>query len=115
MSNRRFRAGVGLFLCVAAILAQAGLAQAGIIRAVEPVTFTVRFPSPSNHLAEVQAVYPTEGQRAIQLMMPTWTPGFYRVENYAGKIQEFSARTVSGADLPVDQPKTNRWRVQTRG
>jgi predicted metalloprotease with PDZ domain len=111
MSNRRFRAGVGAFLfCVAGIFV-----QAGVVRAIEPVTFTIRFPWPSNHVAEVQAVYPTDGRPAIELMMPTWTPGFYRVENYAGKVQEFSASTSSGTRLPVEQPKTNRWRIQTRG
>src|SRR5262245_14230266 len=49
-------------LCVAALLV---LTQ--VSRAVEPVVFTVSFPSPSNHVAEVRATYPTDGRPAIEL------------------------------------------------
>jgi predicted metalloprotease with PDZ domain len=111
MSIRRSCTAVGPFLLFVAGI----FVHAAIVRAIEPVVFTVSFPSPSNHIAEVQAVYPTDGRPVIELIMPTWTPGFYRVENYAGKIQEFAARTTSGAQLPVEQPKTNRWRIKTRG
>jgi predicted metalloprotease with PDZ domain len=89
--------------------------RAGPAPAVEPITFTVRFPAPDKHIAEVEASYPTDGRESIELMLPIWTPGFYRVENYAGQVQDLSARTPDRQALTVEQPKKNRWTVQTGG
>src|SRR5262245_27025569 len=69
--------------------------------AVEPITYTVRFPAPDQHVAEVEASYPTDGRASLELMMPIWTPGFYRVENYAGQVQGLSARTPDRRPLQV--------------
>jgi predicted metalloprotease with PDZ domain len=83
--------------------------------ALEPIVYTVKFPEPAKHYALVEAVVPTGKQAAVELMMPVWTPGFYRVENYAGKVDNLSARTPEGKMLPVEQPRKNRWRVQVGG
>lgn len=83
--------------------------------AVESITFTVRFPAPDKHVAEVEAIYPTDGRQSVELMMPVWTPGFYRVENYADKVQDLTAKTPDGEALKVEQPKKNRWTVPTAG
>src|SRR5262249_13820983 len=72
---------------------------------VEPITYTVRFPAPDRHLAEVEASYPTDGRASLELMMPTWTPGFYRVENYAGQVRDLAARTPDRQALAVAQPR----------
>ncbi|HXY35739.1 MAG TPA: GYF domain-containing protein [Planctomycetaceae bacterium] len=82
---------------------------------LEPIRFTVRFPSPSKHLAEVEARYPTEGRESVELMMPIWTPGYYHVENFARHVLGLSARTPDGRTLAVKQPRKNRWTVETGG
>jgi predicted metalloprotease with PDZ domain len=89
--------------------------RAGFAQTYEPITYTVKFPAPDQHRAEVEAIYPTEGRAAIELMMPVWTPGFYRVENYAGKVLDLAARTSEGKTLKVEQPKRNRWIISTSG
>jgi Peptidase M61 N-terminal domain len=61
-----------------AALTLSGLALAA--RAAEPIIYTVKFPAPDTRIAEVEAAFPT-GRRAIELMMPVWSPGFYRVED----------------------------------
>src|SRR5262249_1920957 len=57
-------------------------------RASEPITYTIRVRSPATHYADVTATFPTEGRASIDVMMPIWSPGFYRVENYASRVQE---------------------------
>src|SRR5262245_9931460 len=81
----------------------------------EPITYTARFPAPDQHVAEVEAVYPTGGRADVELMMPVWTPGFYRVENYAAKVQGLSARTPGGRALGVERTRANRWTVRAGG
>lgn len=79
--------------------------------------YTLRIPAPETPVLEVEARFPTSGQDSIELMLPVWSPGFYRVEDYAGKIQAISARDPLGAERAVrprpEQP--NRWTVRTGG
>ncbi len=84
-------------------------------RALEPLVYTVRFPAPETHFAEVEVAIPTSKRATIELMMPIWSPGFYRVEDYASRVQSLSARTADGKPLVVEQPNKNRWRIATNG
>ena len=58
---------------------------------------------------------PTAKQATIELMMPIWTPGYYRVENYASRVSNFTAQTADGKELKFEQPTKNRWKVETGG
>jgi predicted metalloprotease with PDZ domain len=49
------------------------------------------------------------------MMMAVWSPGFYRAEDYANRVEGLSARSQSGAALEVQQPRKNRWLIQTNG
>jgi predicted metalloprotease with PDZ domain len=98
-----------LFLVVVAALQPAARAD----DSKEPIAYTVRIPSPETHYAEVTAKIPTENRRAIDLMMPVWSPGFYRMENYAGAVEDLVAKKANGETLAIDQPRKNRWHVET--
>jgi predicted metalloprotease with PDZ domain len=82
--------------------------------AAEPIVYTVKVAEPATHYAEIRATYPVEGRDVIDLMMPLWSPGFYRVEDYASRVESLSARSV-GDDraLVVERPFPNRWRIRT--
>ncbi len=84
-------------------------------QAPEAIIYTLRVPAPDSQLAVVEARFPTGGQATIELMMPVWSPGFYRVEDYAGRVRDLSARNPDGGVLPVEQPRPNRWRITTGG
>ena len=58
---------------------------------------------------------PTEGRPAVELMMAVWSPGFYRVEDYARKVEGVSARTPDGMALEVESTRKNRWRIANKG
>ncbi len=77
--------------------------------------YTLRFPNPAGHLAEVEARIPTEASPQVELMMPVWSPGYYVEEDYAGRVEALLARTPEGRPLPVVQTRKNRWRVETGG
>jgi predicted metalloprotease with PDZ domain len=80
-----------------------------------PIIYTISAPTPSTHEAVIDARVPTERRAFIDLRMPVWSPGYYRVEDYAGKVQAFTARTRDGTALAVEHPAPNRWRVATGG
>ena len=100
---------------VAALFLLTLLCAAHVTPAAEPIVYTVKFPAPETHIAEVEATFPTNKRTTIELMMPIWSPGFYRVEAYASRVQSLSARTADGKPLAVTQPTKNRWRIETNG
>jgi predicted metalloprotease with PDZ domain/catechol 2,3-dioxygenase-like lactoylglutathione lyase family enzyme len=80
-----------------------------------PIIHSLSFPDPAAHTLVVQSAIPTDGKSSIELMMSVWTPGFYRVENYARSLLDFSARLPNGEPLTVEKPADNRWRINTQG
>src|SRR6516225_8459019 len=92
------------------LVASAPLAAAA--QALEPIVYTVKFPEPAKNYALVEAAVPAAGRTAVEMMMPIWTPGYYRVENYAGRVEGLAARTPDGMPLKVEQPRKNRWLIE---
>ncbi len=83
--------------------------------APEPIRYTVRFPAPQTHYAEVTADLPTGGEKSIDLFMAVWTPGSYLVREYARNVEGISALGHGGTPLGVEKTRKNRWRVWTQG
>ena len=83
----------GRRLPLALVFASAAIAASAALPAQQlaPVIYTIRVPDPASHLASIEARFPTAGKDTIDLMMPVWSPGYYRVEDYAGKVQSFAA------------------------
>lgn len=72
---------------------------------MEPIAYVIRILAPATHEIVVQAAVPTSGQPSLDLMMPTWSPGYYRVEDYAANVRDATAETLDGQPLVVE--KTN--------
>jgi predicted metalloprotease with PDZ domain len=82
---------------------------------LEPISYVIRIPAPDTHEIVVLATVPTSGGPSLDLMMPTWSPGYYRVEDYAANVRDLSAATRDGQPLVVEKTNGNHWRVDTRG
>jgi predicted metalloprotease with PDZ domain len=108
-----FGVGVGVQI---GLLASFFAFGSGEVRAAEPIVYTVKVTAPETHYLDVRAVYPTRGREVIDLMMPIWSPGFYRVENYASRVEDLFARAVeTDQALKLERPRLNRWRIQVQG
>ena len=81
----------------------------------EAIIYTVKFPEPAKHYCLVEMLAPSGKAKSIELLMAEWSPGFYRVEHYANRLQDLSARTPDGRPLPVEPSRKNRWRIETDG
>jgi len=81
----------------------------------EPIRYTVSFPAPQTHYAEVEATIPTSGRPQIEVMMPVWTPGSYLVREFARNVEGLTARGPNQALLGVEKTRKNRWRISTNG
>ena len=99
------------------LAAAAGASAAG--PGPEPLRYTVRFPAPQTHYAEVEAEIPTAGAGEVTLMLPVWTPGSYLVREYARNVENLEARRAGTGspegEIAVEKVRKNRWAVKTGG
>lgn len=105
MTRHAIRLGLWFVLCSGPAFGQAP----------PPVSVSVSYPDLEKHVAAVRVTVDAGGRDSVEWMMPVWSPGFYRVENYAGKVRELKATGPDGTVLSVDQPKKNRWTVKSAG
>ena len=81
----------------------------------DSIRYQVSFPEARNHYVAVEAVYPTEGEVEIELLMAVWTPGSYLVREYSRHLEGLRARTAEGTWLEARKTSKNRWAVRTGG
>jgi hypothetical protein len=65
-----------------------------------PIQYTIRFPAPHTHYAEVEAFIPAAPGPDAEVFMAVWTPGSYLVREYARHVEEFRAFSLTGARCP---------------
>lgn len=72
------------------------------------VHYRLRFPAPQTHYIEVEAVFPADGRREVELFLPVWTPGSYLVREYSRHLERLAA-----AECIVQKTRKNRWHVRS--
>jgi predicted metalloprotease with PDZ domain len=79
------------------------------------IDYTVKVESVKDHLFHVTADVRNIRQPRLDLSLPTWTPGWYTVENYAKNILRFHVTDARGRRLPHSMTRKQTWRVATAG
>ena len=112
--HSRRRALASYFLLLALLIA-ASTAVAGAPAATTPaLSITVSMDRPTSHYYHV--VFRADGLKGEtqDFKMPAWTPGYYRIMDYAKNVKDF--RAEDGAGQPARpgkrRPRTT-WRVRT--
>jgi predicted metalloprotease with PDZ domain len=82
---------------------------------MDPIRYTLRFPSPHTHYVEVAAEVPATGAADVELMMAVWTPGSYLIREYARHVERVAATVRDGGPLAVRKTAKNRWTIRTDG
>jgi len=84
--------------------------------AAPEISYTVSMSKPWTHLLEVEMrVRSNQMPSALQLKMPVWTPGSYLIREYERHVQDFDAKSTSGAALTWDKVNKNTWQIDTKG
>jgi predicted metalloprotease with PDZ domain len=90
-------------------------AASGAAQTAEPLRYTLSFPAPHTHYAEVTVQVPTGRQPSVELMMAVWTPGSYMVREYSRNVEAVTAIGPDGRTAAVEKSDKNRWRIATGG
>jgi predicted metalloprotease with PDZ domain len=89
-------------------------AQGARAQTPAPIQYTLRFPAPTTHYVEVEAVMPTAGRADVELYMAVWTPGSYLVREYERNVEAVTA-SAGARTLAVEKSRKNRWKITTGG
>lgn len=85
-------------------------------RKPEAVRYDVTIAQATSGYIGVDAHFPTGGKATIDLAMPRWTPGSYKMRNYAKSIDDdVRAFDEHGAPLAITKTDVSSWRVETGG
>ena len=79
-------------------------------RGVE-IAYTVSMRNPVSHLYEVEMTIKGIREASVSVSMPAWSPGIYRIENYARNVQDFRAASARNMPLKWEQADKQTWRI----
>jgi predicted metalloprotease with PDZ domain len=81
------------------------------------IEYTLGMSKPSTHLLEVGMSLENlpASDQALDVVLPVWRSGRYVIFDFAGGVQEFTAKNAGGKSLSWKKTDKTTWRVQTDG
>ncbi|HWN99152.1 MAG TPA: hypothetical protein VNS63_07765, partial [Blastocatellia bacterium] len=79
------------------------------------IDYTVAIASTEENLFHVNADVQNISEPRLELSLPTWTPGWYTVENYLKNILRFAVKDSKGHRLEHSMTRKQTWIVETKG
>jgi len=77
------------------------------------MAFTVSTEAPNTHYYHVLFRCNQIKGETLDFKMPSWTPGYYWIENFAKNVLNFRAEDGNGAALTWEKTTKNTWRVKS--
>ncbi len=99
------------FLFLALFLVSVASAQSGKL----DLTYTVELRDTESRQFHVTTEIKNIKQDRLELALPTWTPGWYVVENYAKNLIRFEVTDASGKRIQPLMTRKQTWSVPTKG
>jgi predicted metalloprotease with PDZ domain len=99
---------------LAVLLLAAACLLPGTVAAQSAVRHTVSLPDHKEQLIRVRSEFPA-GAAETDLVMPNWTPGSYRIREFAANINTLSVTAGDGRELAARKVSKDRWRVAAKG
>src|SRR2546421_508686 len=75
------------------------------------IEYTLTIASPVSHLYDVEIQIKGIREGSVSVSIPAWSPGMYRIENYARNIEDFRATNTRNQPLKWDKTDKQTWRV----
>jgi predicted metalloprotease with PDZ domain len=114
MLNRQVSRALAVLIAIASslIASHAALAQK---RDAFRIDYTVSIASSEGQLFHVTTDVKNINEPWLELSLPTWTPGWYTVENYFKNVLRFKVTGAKGNRLQPEMIRKQTWRVETKG
>lgn len=96
---------VVILACSASVFSQKGGLQ---------IDYTVSLTDPASQQFHITTDIRNIKQARLDLSLPTWTPGWYTVENYFKNVLRFRVTDSVGKQLPLRMSRKQTWNIDTR-
>lgn len=83
-----------------------------ITEASGKVKYHLSFPQKENHFVKVEIEIDKTGGAMMDIKMPVWTPGSYKVRDFSRNVQDFTAFDEKGKALVCSKINKNTWQVK---
>ena len=106
---RRFSSSIFvfvLFVCTGAAFGQKGALG---------IDYAVTLADPATQQFHIATDIKNINQPLLSLSLPTWTPGWYTVENYFKNVLKFRITDANGKILPHTMSRKQTWSIDTKG
>ncbi|MAW77463.1 MAG: hypothetical protein CMJ95_08780 [Planctomycetes bacterium] len=75
-------------------------------------SYVISLDEAAQHRVIVEARFLTPASGKLALWMPVWTPGSYKIRDYARHIEEIVATDATGTVLHIARPSKNSWLIE---
>jgi predicted metalloprotease with PDZ domain len=100
-----------LFVAVPSSFGQAIYSQNQIPARGVSIDYAVTITNPTSHLYDVEIRIKGIRDSSVSVSIPAWSPGMYRIENYARNVQDFRAMNTKDQSLKWEKTDKQTWRV----
>ena len=76
------------------------------------VRYNVSWDNPVSHYFDIEMSFTNPEDGAVQVRIPSWRPGRYRIQNYAKNVIRFAASDGSGNPLQFRKIDKATWQIQ---
>ncbi|WP_404403030.1 PDZ domain-containing protein [Idiomarina seosinensis] len=80
--------------------------------ALADVDYQIDLTEPTHHTGQVSITFPETDQPYLDVKMPAWRTGYYRILNLANGVRDFSVETETGAVLNWHKVDKSTWRIE---
>lgn len=80
-----------------------------------PLRYRLGMERPHSHLFQVQLQLPLLMEEELELAMPAWTPGAYKLVDNARNVRDMKVTDEQGARVAYERVDLHTWRVFPRG
>lgn len=101
-------------LCALVLLLVAFVPADAAARTKPAVEYEVSIPQPHTQYVEVSATIDKVRRKTTDVAMPAWTPGSYKIRDFARHVYGWKAETLDGQPLPVSRVDKQTWRVENK-
>lgn len=100
-----------VFILILLLGVHAAYAQKNALK----IDYTVQLTDPASQQFHITTDIMNINQPRLDLSLPTWTPGWYTVENYFKNVLRFRITDASSRILPLTMSRKQTWNVDTKG
>src|SRR5439155_21123702 len=75
------------------------------------IDYVLTIKNPMSHLYDVEIQIKGIREGSVSVSIPAWSPGIYRIENYARNIEDFRATNTRNQPLKWEKTDKQTWRV----